>query len=1019
MRLKISTFAIVVILGVNNAHSQQVSHPQITPPAPEEARLIRNVQYPVSYTHGSVDISIPLYEIIVGDVVIPISLSYNHKGLRPFEFTHYLGQGWSLSAVPSISRKANGQPDKKFKHAFPGNKEPNSPLTWSDMYQIHIGNIDAYPDEYYYNIPGKSGAFVFKHPAPDSGVAVFPFEPIRVEHSPDECITIIDDDGTIYSFGLPEYSASTQKAASSWKCTKISTPRGSVTFTYLIDYGVLSQSISEFAMIDEEFQENPAFPGKPEQYKNLPHLFQFDKFSNSNQEYHLTKTGNEGESQEWEFARQKAYEHSLGGINKDKYNTNRIETINFPGGRVVFNHASINSRPTLSGISVFNDTNELIREVVFTHRSILQEYQNKPASSGDQYDYPILKSVSISGGGLDEKYDFEYYGGGFPYLDIYSIQGPSLNFWGYWTAYADEEPVRYIHKDRHGVNFYKGTNTIFTDEYYLSAGNGNRLGTVQKNGMLKIITTKSGSQTTFEYESDKFEREEITHGDGRKRTIGIESGGLRIKKITQHDGDPAKAVERHFEYGSPERIMENGVWKDVPSGVGYTTESITTGLYTASYLYRDATHNNLEWRQWIINGNILGDITFSGVPIVYSQVTEYTKGYVQGSLQNFGKTVRYYNYASPGTSGRIEGTGLAFDNLYRSWTKDYLKAEVIYKYDGIVNGTEKWTEVQSSHYLYTAFLQDDIPTLQVWKTMDYMDNHHSPYPYEIGGYRHRMTPGSQMLAKRIDSLFLSHGGHVVTQTAYSYNDGTAHKDNLAHLYPLSAATAESDGTVQTQSFKYVQDATGITDTEHRNAVASMISKNIVRPVIEQTESAGTHSRTTYNMYTTNVSKSPASLPVIQKLSVKDSDMGITEDRIVYHTYDPVGNPLYATKDGTTNVVYLWGYDRRKFVAVIENATEVQVLSALVEGGYNTSTIYSLSIDNNNFDSVMNALRKSTALKDASITTFKHRPMVGIEKITDPRGITVFYIYDAKGRLTLVNDHDGNPIKAYHYNIKGN
>lgn len=58
------------------------------------------------------------------------------------------------------------------------------------------------------------------------------------------------------------------------------------------------------------------------------------------------------------------------------------------------------------------------------------------------------------------------------------------------------------------------------------------------------------------------------------------------------------------------------------------------------------------------------------------------------------------------------------------------------------------------------------------------------------------------------------------------------------------------------------------------------------------------------------------------------------------------------------------------------------------------------------------------MKNAQVTTYTFKPLVGITSLTDAKGISTYYEYDASGRLKLEKDHHGNVIKSYCYNYAG-
>ena len=47
----------------------------------------------------------------------------------------------------------------------------------------------------------------------------------------------------------------------------------------------------------------------------------------------------------------------------------------------------------------------------------------------------------------------------------------------------------------------------------------------------------------------------------------------------------------------------------------------------------------------------------------------------------------------------------------------------------------------------------------------------------------------------------------------------------------------------------------------------------------------------------------------------------------------------------------------------------------------------------------------------------YNPLVGITSITDPRGETLYYTYDAFNRLEHVKDAEGNILNKNEYNYK--
>ena len=133
-----------------------------------------------------------------------------------------------------------------------------------------------------------------------------------------------------------------------------------------------------------------------------------------------------------------------------------------------------------------------------------------------------------------------------------------------------------------------------------------------------------------------------------------------------------------------------------------------------------------------------------------------------------------------------------------------------------------------------------------------------------------------------------------------------------------------------------------------------------------------------------------------------------EERVAFERYRQ-GNLVQARQTDNTPTAYIWGYDRRYIVAKVENATysDIENLPAF---GQNFVITEALSTAQEN------ALR---GMPGVQVTTFTYEPLVGVKTITDARGYTSTYEYDAMHRLKRVKDEDGNVLQSYEYNYGSN
>jgi hypothetical protein len=154
--------------------------------------------------------------------------------------------------------------------------------------------------------------------------------------------------------------------------------------------------------------------------------------------------------------------------------------------------------------------------------------------------------------------------------------------------------------------------------------------------------------------------------------------------------------------------------------------------------------------------------------------------------------------------------------------------------------------------------------------------------------------------------------------------------------------------------------------------------------------------------------------LLERVTQKTVGQSSYEQRLKYHWHDYYRNPTWITKDGIENVVYIWSYQGKYPIAEIRNSTMWDVLTALGQEGeyryYDTLAMQAVPDM-----SPIEALRER--LPDALVSTYTYKPLVGILTATDPSGRTIYYDYDAFGRLIQIRDEAGNPVQSYEYHYK--
>lgn len=172
-RLKYILF-IILSLCTHICYGQMDNNEQqIIPQSPTVASLVQHVDCPVSYYSGTPSINIPLYEINVDNVTIPLSLSYHASGIKVSQESSWVGLGWSLQAGGCISRSVQCYddfneyyyPSISVKEGYFESGDIVDPH--ADEYYTHIFpylqlTTDSEPDIFYYSFPRHSGKFILR-----------------------------------------------------------------------------------------------------------------------------------------------------------------------------------------------------------------------------------------------------------------------------------------------------------------------------------------------------------------------------------------------------------------------------------------------------------------------------------------------------------------------------------------------------------------------------------------------------------------------------------------------------------------------------------------------------------------------------------------------------------------------------------------------------------------------------------------------------------------------------------------
>jgi len=244
---------VVIIITFSNQFilaqtiENKTNLPIVIPPSPNASSLGKFADQPVSTYSGTPVISIPIYSINVGDLKIPISLSYHAGGVKVNEIPSWTGLGWSLNSGGVITRSVHGNADESSTGYF--NNASDIPFlndcrTGNAAYSYCseaavTKNIDTQPDVFYYSFNGRSGKFVLNRQT--RKVHVIPHNNLKIEYLDNNLNSwrITTEDGIVYLFDTAEESVSTAGPPvaynSSWYLTSIKLPVGNRTISFEYD----------------------------------------------------------------------------------------------------------------------------------------------------------------------------------------------------------------------------------------------------------------------------------------------------------------------------------------------------------------------------------------------------------------------------------------------------------------------------------------------------------------------------------------------------------------------------------------------------------------------------------------------------------------------------------------------------------------------------------------------------------------------------------------------------------------
>ena len=233
-----------------------VDWPHVVPRSPDVAALEKFCYYPVGYSTGTVDVSVPLYHFpLTSSLTLDVSLSYHTSGILVDNKGGRVGTGWVLNTGGCISREIRNQCDEANTSGFynfirnhPGYEVPTNIINHTSLLDSIANNsVDLEPDLFFLSFLGRSYKFFLGndgefHTIPYSNLK-FVRHPLGNSHGIGTW-EIADEHGNRFIFGrygstsaceLSERQYSNERIfTTAWQLLAVLSPEGAeeVTFSY-------------------------------------------------------------------------------------------------------------------------------------------------------------------------------------------------------------------------------------------------------------------------------------------------------------------------------------------------------------------------------------------------------------------------------------------------------------------------------------------------------------------------------------------------------------------------------------------------------------------------------------------------------------------------------------------------------------------------------------------------------------------------------------------------------------------
>jgi YD repeat-containing protein len=1053
---------ILLLFTSNKTFAQTLYAPKVE--SPNAASLGKFGEVPLSLFTGTPGISIPLHTVSYGNISVPISLRYHPSSVKPAQQPGWVGSGWDLESIGTISRQVRGAADEtyvddltsgNFRSYYPypsSSSQANANnfgsylaniYPWGmanqmkyDFFPNDCLGIDVQADEFSFNVLGHSGKFYYE--GSTLGWKVVSDENIKVEmtgfYTPLEIGSAIQGysvlTGMTSLIPMPyqprQFGSFTLTFPDGTKCsfggkTGLNVP-DAVEFNCPIGLITTGYSANPIMTANTWLLRTVTDPnGNQVNFYYTRRYPTCNKFyTASNYAMTIVSTGcfssdNGGQLYD---------KNKLSGIFQWPMYLSSIstpnESVNFTMSEHTYNRYTDNQ---------LKYADQSVTQTTTCDNSLLgfDGYGDKLAKlQWEKLDKIVVTDNMHNSTGINnynpntiKQFDFTYLNtpsspnqrlllGALVLKDNSNTTVGQYQF-TYNSDFSTQNSPKPIYPDGNFTDhwgFYNGTdlpaNGNFSVFRYPSPS-------VVTTELLKKLTYPTGGYTDFTWEANDYSQ--IVSVDRQSLTTSTGyGGGARIAEIKNVLTDGSIASDKKYYYktgytagANLSLLPSSGVLNGNP-------------VYTFSFSSRPGVNGTAMLSGTATSMTTLGNYTNAGEgsPVGYKEVYEvdldgsYTKN-VFTSYDADLNGVTHYDKPPVGILGFVSGQ----DNYMPMSSLEGERGKPIGKFYYTPTNTLLQKIITSYRSDFQRFSTDPVNLIE----------NTSYYTSEAS----------------INYFFASHSSGGLPTSVLACSDGVvfaaSHYAYTYSYYPVSQTTTTYDEqganpVVQTTSFTYNPNNLLRSKTEINSknesivtnylyptdlsdaASMGMVAAHILSPVIEQSV---TNNLVPTSLIHTNYYEPYTGIFVPQTIQVKVGGNTI-ETREQVNKYDAKGHVQEIQKPNNVKEVYIWGCNSQYLMAKI-TGSDYATASALI----NQSMLDQAGVGYNNYSDAdirteLNKLR--TGLPNAFVTTYTYKCGVGLATETDPRGITSFYVYDSYGRLSLIVDKDQNVLKKFCYDYAG-